>query len=206
MASILARVGLLIATVLLPLMQAPGRLSAQDKPHSSLTGQLLIASPSTTDPRFFRAVILMVRHDQNSALGITINRPVQERPLAALLEAFGDKAPAGAGNVRIFAGGPLQPEIGFVVHSAEYRRHDTIDLGAEIAVTSSREILRDIADNRGPMKSLIAFGYAGWGPGQLERELDQRFWFTTSLAAKLVFDPDSEKVWDEAIKHRTREL
>jgi putative transcriptional regulator len=92
------------------------------------------------------------------------------------------------------------------VHSGEYRRHDTIDLGADLAVTSSREILRDIAENRGPMKTLIAFGYAGWGPGQLDRELDQRFWFTTLPDPKLIFDQDSRKVWDEAIKRRTLHL
>jgi len=206
MASTFKLLGLLIAAVLLPLMQAPGRVSAQDKPHSSLTGQLLIASPSISDSRFYQAVILILRHDQNGELGVIINRPVEERPLAALLEALGDKPPAGSGNVRIFTGGPVQPEVGFVVHSGEYRRHDTVDLGADIAVTSNREILRDIAENRGPMKTLIAFGYAGWGPGQLDRELDQRFWFTTLPDPKLIFDQDSRKVWDEAIKRRTLDL
>jgi putative transcriptional regulator len=202
MALSLKRLGLVVAAVLLPLTQAP----AEGKLHHSLAGQLLIASESMSDPRFDQAVVLVVRHDQNGALGIIINRPVQDRPLAALLEALGEQSPTAMGNVRIFAGGPVQPDIGFVVHSADYRRRDTIDIDGHIAVTSSREILRDIGDKRGPEKALIAFGYAGWGPGQLEGELEHRFWFTTPEDSKLIFDQDRDKVWDEAMKRRTQDL
>jgi putative transcriptional regulator len=206
MTSTRARLCLIVGALLLPLMQASGWVLADERPHSSLTGQLLIASPSVADPRFYQAVILMVRHDENGALGIIINRPVDERAAAALLEALGEKAPPGGPSVRIFTGGPVQPEVGFVVHSGDYRGQDTIDLGADIAVTSSRDILRDIAQKRGPMKILVAFGYAGWGPGQLDREVDQRFWFTTAPDPKLVFDQDSSKLWDDAIKRRTLHL
>ena len=202
MASSLKHLGLVGAAVLLPLTQAP----AESRLPQSLSGQLLIASPSMSDPRFDQAVVLVVRHDQNGALGIVINRPVQDRPLAALLQALGEKSPTVTGNVRIFAGGPVQPDIRFVVHSADYRRRDTIDIDGHIAVTSSREILRDIGDNRGPAKTLIAFGYAGWGPGQLEGELEHRAWFTAPEDSKLIFDQDRDKVWDEAMKRRTQEL
>src|SRR5262249_60098247 len=101
------------------------------------------------------------------AFGIVINRPVGERPLALLLKAMGEEAPAVAGSVVIFAGGPVQPEIGFVVHSADYHRAETLAIDGRVAMTSSREILRDIANKQGPQKSLIAFGYAGWAPGPL---------------------------------------
>jgi putative transcriptional regulator len=93
-----------------------------------------------------------------------------------------------------------------VVHSADYRRPDTIEIDGRVAMTSSREILRDIGNNRGPTKSLVAFGYAGWGPGQLEGELEHRFWFTTPQGEKLVFDLDRDKVWDDAMKRRTQDL
>jgi putative transcriptional regulator len=171
-----------------------------------LTGQLLIASPTMGDPRFQQTVILMVRHDRTGALGIVVNRPLGERPLARLLEALGDKDTPVAGTVRIFAGGPVQPDIGFVVHSAEYRRPDTLDIDGQVAMTSSREILRDIGSHRGPNKSLIAFGYAGWAPGQLEGEIAHGFWFTTPQDAKLIFDDDRGEVWDRAMKRRTQDL
>ena len=171
-----------------------------------VTGQLLVASPTMGDPRFVQTVILMVRHDRNGALGVVINRPLGDRPLAKLLEALGDKKAAVTGTVRIFAGGPVQPEIGFVLHSADYHRADTVDIDGHVAMTSSREILRDIGNQRGPSKSLIAFGYAGWAPGQLEGELAHGFWFTTPQDAKLVFDDDRDAVWDHAMKRRTQDL
>ncbi|HXL48861.1 MAG TPA: YqgE/AlgH family protein [Xanthobacteraceae bacterium] len=181
--------------------------TAADKPdRGSLTGQLLIASPSMGDPRFLQTVILMVRHDGNGALGIVINRPLGDRPLASLLAALGEKDPTAAGTVRVFAGGPVEPGIGFVVHSTDYHRPNTLDIDGSLALTSSREILRDIGNQRGPTKSLIAFGYAGWAPGQLEGELAQGFWFTTPQDGNLVFDDDRDAVWDHAMKRRTQDL
>ena len=171
-----------------------------------VTGQLLVASPTMGDPRFVQTVILMVRHDRNGALGIVINRPLGDRPLAKLLEALGDKEAGVTGTVRIFAGGPVQPDVGFVLHSADYHRADTVDIDGHVAMTSSHEILRDIGNQRGPNKSLIAFGYAGWAPGQLEGELAHGFWFTTPQDAKLVFDDDRDAVWDHAMKRRTQDL
>jgi putative transcriptional regulator len=183
-------------------LEAPKDLPA----HASLAGQLLVAAPSMGDPRFNQAVILMARHDKNGAFGIVINRPVGERPLASLLAALGEKDEGVAGSVRVFAGGPVQPEIGFVVHSAEYRRAGTIVVDTRVAVTSTREILRDIARKQGPQKSLLAFGYAGWGPGQLDGEMALRAWFTAEEDLDLVFDLDRAKVWDEAMKRRTQDL
>ena len=116
------------------------------------------------DPRFQRTVILMVRHNKDGAFGIVVNRPIGERPLAGLLEMLGEKETTVTGAVRIFAGGPVQPELGFVIHSTDYREPGTIDINARVALTASREILRDIGNAKGPKQSLIAFGYAGWGP------------------------------------------
>src|SRR5579883_1805525 len=126
----------------------------------SLKGQFLIATPAMRDPRFDRAVILMVRHDEDGALGIVINRPLGEKPLADLLAAFGDKDITASGNVRVFLGGPVQLEIGHVIHSTDYHRPETLEVDARLAATSSRQVLRDMASKVGPMKSLVAFGYA----------------------------------------------
>jgi putative transcriptional regulator len=176
--------------------------------HDSLAGQLLIAAPTMSDPRFYQAVILMVRHDRDGALGIVVNRPVEERSLASLLAAVGGGGvdTAAEGQVLIFAGGPVQPEIGFVLHSTDYHRPETLGIDSHVAMTSSREILRDIAKKQGPRQSLVAFGYAGWGAGQLENELERRVWFAAPNDAALVFEKDRNKVWDEAMKHRTQDL
>jgi len=140
----------------------------------SLAGQLLIASPEIGDPRFAHTVIFIVRHDKDGAFGLVINRPVDERPLANLLDAIGENSAGVEGSVRIYTGGPVQPEIGFVLHSVESHREGTVEVDGHVAMTSSPEILRDIGHKRGPKQSLIAFGYAGWAPGQLEAELARR--------------------------------
>src|SRR5438128_4084908 len=180
---------------------------AADPPETvSLTGQLLIAAPTIGDPRFAHTVILMVRHDREGAFGIVINRPVGERSIATLLEATGDKDPGVEGRVRVFAGGPVQPELGFVVHSAEYHRAETMDVDGRVAMTADRQILRDIGHNQGPQKSLFALGYAGWGAGQLEGEMARHDWFTTPEEPRLIFDDDRDNLWDDAMARRTREL
>jgi len=203
----LQRLGATVAAILLPATLYAALPTPAEAPEQQfLTGQLLIASPTMGDPRFLQTVILMVRHDRNGALGIVINRPIGDRPLARLLEALGENDPGVAGTVRIFAGGPVQPDIGFVLHSTDYHRPDTLDIDGHVAMTSSREILRDIGNQRGPNKSLIAFGYAGWAPGQLEGELAHGFWFTTPEDANLVFDDDRDELWDHAMKRRTQDL
>src|SRR4029077_15856 len=181
----------------LALLEAPAPTAAQ-APTRWLTGQLLVASGSMTDPRFARTVLLMVRHDNDGALGIVINRPLGERPLKEMLELLGVPDAAVIGKVPIFLGGPVQPELGFVVHSPEYRGSDTVDIDGRVAMTSNREIVRDIATGKGPKQSLIAFGYAGWRAGQLEGEIALRAWVTAPADTALIFDEDRTKVWEIA--------
>jgi putative transcriptional regulator len=178
---------------------APER--SAETPRVSLAGQFLIATPAMRDTRFDHAVILMLRHDQDGAFGIVINRPLGQRPMADLLGAKDT-----AGNVQVFVGGPVQPNIGFVVHSTDYRRAETLDVDGRVAMTSSREVLPDIADKKGPAKALIAFGYAGWAPGQLESELARNVWYTAPEDPALVFDDDRDKVWEHATARRTQDL
>jgi putative transcriptional regulator len=213
--SVIRRISLIVAVLLISaVLLAPRPLIAVPTPgeppiapsSTSLTGQLLIAAPSMADPRFVRTVILMVRHDRNGALGIVINRPLGERSLKELLQAVGPTDAAAEGTVRVFYGGPVQPELGFVVHSADYHRASTLVIDSRVAMTSSREILLDIAAKRGPAQSLLAFGYAGWAPGQLDGELALRAWFTAADDMKLLFEEDRDKVYDEAMKRRTQDL
>jgi len=200
---------ILCAGVLLvsPMLRSVTFAKREDtQPGASLAGQLLVAAPDMGDPRFQHTVILMVQHNKDGALGIVINRPAKELPIAKLLEALGLDSKGSKGTVRRFAGGPVQPEIGLIVHSADYHRTGTIDIDGRVAMTANPEILRDIGHREGPKQSLVAFGYAGWGPGQLEGELALGGWFTVPEDPKLVFDVDRDKLWDEAMKHRTISL
>jgi putative transcriptional regulator len=209
MALLRSRRTILCAGVLLvsPMLRSAAFAKREDtQPGASLAGQLLVAAPDMGDPRFQHTVILMVQHNKDGALGIAINRPVKELPIAKLLEALGLDSKGSEGTVRLFAGGPVQPEIGLIVHSADYHRTGTIDIDGRVAMTANPEILRDIGHHEGPKQSLVAFGYAGWGPGQLEGELALGGWFTVPEDPKLLFDVDREKLWDEAMKHRTISL
>jgi putative transcriptional regulator len=194
------------AATLLTALMLLGTGSADTAGIESLAGQLLIAAPTIGDPRFAHTVILIIRHDKNGAFGVVINRPVGERSISSLLEATGDSDPDAMGSVQVFAGGPVQPELGFVVHSAEYHREETIDVDSRVAMTASRQIVRDIGHNQGPKKSLFAFGYAGWAPAQLEGEIARHDWFTTPEEPKLIFDDERDNLWEDAMAHRTREL
>jgi putative transcriptional regulator len=183
-----------------------GASSGGSKDSTSLGGQLLVAAPTMGDPRFVHTVILLLRQDDTGAFGIVLNHPIEQRSVGSLLEAAGDHTPGLEGSLEVFAGGPVQPELGFVVHSADYHDAATLAVGGEVAVTADKQILRDIGHHKGPKKVLFAFGYAGWGPGQLEGEIASHDWFTTTGDPKLIFDYDRGDLWKEAMARRTREL
>lgn len=180
---------------------APAQQSADPPP-----GELLIASEQIGDPRFRHAVVLLVHHDKDGAFGIVINRPVAEETIAKLLESTGEDAAGVEGSLRVFAGGPVQPELGFLLHSAEYRRRETMTIDGQVAVTGSKDSVRDIGQHKGPQKYLFALGYTGWGPGQLEAEIARNDWFTTVEDPALVFDEERGALWDKALARRSQEL
>jgi putative transcriptional regulator len=195
----------LIASLVPASVSAPASAIPEITPGDvSLAGQLLIATPVMGDPRFADTVILMVRHSKDGAMGIVINRPIGVRPLADLLRAVGEDASDANGEIRVFAGGPVQSELGFVLHESAYRRAGTFDIDGRVAMTSNREIMLDICHHAGPAKYLVAFGYAGWGPRQLEAELALHAWATTTEDPALVFDEDRAKVWDTAMARAQR--
>ena len=166
---------------------------------TSFAGQLLIASPALRQPTVDHAVILLARHDRDGALGIVINRPADKRSIASLLAAFGADASGVTDSVRVFVGGPVNPNVGLVIHSADYRRPDTLDIDGRVALTGAPDVLRDIGLGKGPAKSLIAFGYAGWAPGQLDNELAHGVWVTVPEDPALVFDDDRAQVWADVL-------
>ena len=175
-------------------------------------GELLIASAAIQDPRFQHSVILLLRHDASGAFGIVINRPLGERAIAELLAESGsqaDKDPGDSGiegRIRVFLGGPVEPQYGFLIHGGDYRRRETLSVGNAFGMTSNKEVLRDIGHHHGPAKYLFALGYAGWGAGQLEDEIARRDWFTAPADPNLVFDEERGAVWERALARRMRDL
>jgi putative transcriptional regulator len=165
---------------------------------TSLAGQLLIASPELRQPAFDHAVILLAKHTREGAVGLVINRPGKTLPISDLLAALGADASGVNGDIQVFVGGPVDPGIGFVVHSTDYRTPTTLDIDGRVALTIAPDVLRDIGLGKGPKKSLAAFGYAGWAPAQLENELAHGVWITMPEDPALVFDDDRAKLWDEA--------
>jgi putative transcriptional regulator len=204
----LRRLGLIVAFLLqAALLKAALPANPDEAPAwTSLAGQLLVAAPSMDDPRFERTVILIIQHGPSGAVGIVINKPIGEISLASVFEALGQKGGDVSGEVRVFSGGPVQPEVGFVVHSADYRRPETIAVNDRLSMTASLDILRDIGAKKGPAKILVAFGYAGWGPDQLEHEIELHAWGIAEADPALIFDEDRGKVWDYAWNHRTQHL
>jgi putative transcriptional regulator len=185
-------------------VERPSR--AQAPVPAPLVGQLLVASPAIRDLRFGHAVILIIHHNRDGTIGLVVNMPVQEMPWAEILKMLGEKDINVSGNVQVFAGGPVQPNIGFVIHSPDYRGPGTIDVDKNVRVTTNAQILRDIANRKGPNKSIVAFGYAGWAGGQLENEMQHGVWFTASGDPKLIFDADRDEVWNIAYSRRAQEL
>jgi putative transcriptional regulator len=171
---------------------------------TSFTGQLLIATQALQGSTFEHAVILIAQHNKDGALGIVINRPLGARSIASVLEALGADTGGVKDNVGIFLGGPVSSEVAFAVHNADYHLSDTVDIDGRVALTPATEVLRDIGLGKGPGKSLIVFGYAGWGASQLDGEVGRGDWLSVPEDPSLVFDDDRTKVWTDAMaRHKS---
>lgn len=164
-----------------------------------LSGQLLLAMPGIGDPRFEKAVIAMCVHDENGALGIGLGRIVPRISFHELLGQLGI-APGVAPDVPIHLGGPVQPQRGFLLHSPEWGGDETIHVGDRWALTATLDILRAIAEGRGPARWLAALGYAGWEGGQLEEELCGNGWFTAAGSDDLLYGSDVGNRWENAFR------
>jgi putative transcriptional regulator len=167
---------------------------ATRKPHY-LTGQLLIAMPTMPDQRFQRTVIYMCAHNADGAMGLVINRLFGSITFPDLLEQLGIDSPGSAANMRVHFGGPVESGRGFVLHSTDFVREGTMQVDDKIALTATVDILRAIADGRGPKHALLALGYAGWGPGQLDTEMQANGWLNAPADDRLLFDRDLDSKW-----------
>lgn len=166
-----------------------------------LTGQLLIAMPAMRDPRFTRSVIYMCVHNDQGAMGLVINRLVGSIKFKDLLEEL-DLSSEPVEDSRLPAvhfGGPVETGRGFVLHSADYLSDDTMQLTSEIALTATIDILRDIATGAGPDRAILMLGYAGWGPGQLDGEIQENAWLSVECDTDLLFGDGLDDKWDQAL-------
>ncbi|MEM9199997.1 MAG: YqgE/AlgH family protein [Pseudomonadota bacterium] len=171
-----------------------------DSENGFLGGKLLIAMPGIGDPRFERSVIYICTHTSQVAMGLMLNKPAPEIAFESLLEQLDIEAQPGLILPRIVIGGPVERSRGFVLHSDEYASEDgTLETGNGIGMTASVEILRDIARGEGPSEAILALGYSGWGPGQLEREIRANGWLTSDADPAIVFGSDSTRKWQGAL-------
>jgi putative transcriptional regulator len=166
-----------------------------------LSGQLLIAMPGIGDPRFERAVILVCAHDNEHAMGVAVNQPVEGLTVPDLLERLNITATIEVPPDLVLLGGPVERERGFVLHTSDYRSPEmTLDISQEVALTATRDVLEAMASHNGrPRRSFLALGYAGWGAGQLEREIRENVWLTCPADEDLLFSANYETKWSRAL-------
>jgi putative transcriptional regulator len=167
---------------------------------TNLTNQFLIAMPGLMDPNFYQTVTYVCAHNEDGAMGIVINRPL-DLALGDVLSQMNLKAVNSEVNsMPVYQGGPVQTDRGFVLHHPDSEWQSSINVSDEIGVTTSRDILQAIAEGRGPRYSLIALGYAGWAAGQLEQEIKENAWLSGPADTSIIFRTPSERRWESAAR------
>lgn len=165
-----------------------------------LTGQLLIAMPGMSDPRFDQSVILLCAHSAEGAMGLIVNKPSSEVRFSDLLDQLSIPGDLDSHALPVHIGGPVEHGRGFVLHSDDYSSEGSTIMPLDgFGMTATLDILEDIASGTGPQRAILALGYAGWGPGQLEDEIAANGWLTCDTTAELVFGTPDDKKWSAAL-------
>ena len=171
--------------------------------YSSVKDHFLIATEKMKDDRFEKTVIIMLESDENGAWGIVVNRRLGTMPIALLIDpslnTSEEREKLYKINIPIFWGGPVDVKQIFILHTTEYQSDTTKNYG-NISITQDYNILFDIAENKGPEKSLVIFGYSGWGGGQLEGEMERDHWILSDIDLNIIFDEESNTKWNKAYK------
>ena len=172
--------------------------------YNSVKDHFLIATEGMRDTRFSKSVIVMLENDENGAWGLVINRRLGTMPIALLIDpslnTSKERERLFKVNIPVFWGGPVDVKEIFILHSTEYQSETTKKYG-NISISQDYNILFDIAENKGPEKSLIIFGYSGWGDGQLEGEMERGGWILSDIDLDITFDKDSNTKWERAFKN-----
>ncbi|MFV0293196.1 MAG: YqgE/AlgH family protein [Paracoccus sp. (in: a-proteobacteria)] len=168
-------------------------------PDNDLTGKILIAMPDMGDTRFAHSVVLICAYAEDGAMGIVLNNPMEGMKFSALLEMMDIESVAETPDLIIRIGGPVEPVRGFVLHPARESRQDgSIEVGSGLELTTTRDILLELAGGRGPDNAMLALGYAGWGPGQLDSEIRANGWLIGEMNPDYAFGPPGA-VWLQAL-------
>lgn len=169
----------------------------------NLTGKLLIASPHYFFSDVFKkSVIYITCHDDKGAIGLIINRLVNHIPFDDVMKMVQKDSPSlSDGRLPIYLGGPVDPERGFILHSADYNKNLLLECPNNLAVSSNIEILKDIAKGAGPENSLFVLGYTGWGENQLHQEMSQNMWIVSDYHEDILFKSEDDSKWNAALKH-----
>lgn len=167
-----------------------------------LSGRLLIAMPGIDDPRFERAVVFLCAHDAEHAIGLAVNRPVDGLTLESLFEKIGIEPPLSRlADEAVLMGGPVERERGFVLHTDDYLLDDiSMPVMSGLALTTTKDVLQAMGGVSAPRRAILALGYAGWGPGQLEREVRENVWLVCDPDEALLFDDDHDHKWSRALE------
>ena len=167
---------------------------------SYVTGQLLIAMPGMRDERFAKSVIYMCAHTEEGAMGLVLNQRLDSLTFAELISQLELDEKHLSRDVPVHFGGPVESGRGFVLHTSDYQQDATLEVVNGVALTASVEILKAIAQGKGPQKSLLALGYAGWGPGQLDMEIRANGWLQVPSDSEIIFDIEPDTKWERAIQ------
>ena len=172
--------------------------------YNSVKDHFLVATEKMQDSRFEKTVIVMLESDQNGAWGLTINKRLGTMPIALLVDPSLNSSEEREGlfkiNIPVFWGGPVDVKEIFILHSTEYQSETTKNYG-NISISQDYNILFDIAENKGPEKSLVILGYSGWGSGQIEGEMEREHWILSDIDLDITFDKDSNTKWERAFKN-----
>lgn len=168
----------------------------------SLRGWMLVAKPDIADERFREAVVLIVRHSPKGAMGLVVNRPIGIAAAAGIARGAGvpEEDLKGDRPVRVHYGGPVRPKTGFIVHSSDYAQDGTLLVTEKLLLTLDPQILGAIANGKGPRRHVIALGYSGWGPGQLENEIRREDWFAAPADPAIVLGRNFKTKWERALR------
>jgi putative transcriptional regulator len=164
-----------------------------------LTGMLLVAMPSMSDPRFAHSVIYLCAHSEEGAMGLVVNQTVDNVTLPHVIGQLGIESSIGENEVPVHFGGPVETSRGFVLHSPDYVHESTLVIDEGFALTATVDVLRAIAQGEGPKRRVFALGYAGWGAGQLDAEIQANGWMIVPADAEIVFSNDNETKWQRAL-------
>lgn len=168
-------------------------------PKSFLTGQLLIAMPAMADPRFAQSVIYLCAHTPEGAMGLVLNRPIVKPTFDDLLKQLNVEPLPPMRQIKLCAGGPVGNARGFVLHTNDWTGEGSLKVDDSMALTASLDVLKVIAEGGGPRECVLALGYAGWGPGQLDKEIHENSWLSVSPDETLLFDADHDTKWRRAL-------